>query len=608
MLIFICFLLLLICYLIDSIFQNKYPKQYKKIVQNKALNYKRVSIDRDRYSKKKIPKNIDAIVIGSGIGGLSTAAFLAKVGKKVLVLEQHYIAGGCTHSFEEKGVEHETGIHYIGNIEKRKKIFDLISDSEIEWCKMGKENNGVYDEIYIKDKKYLFRAGKENFIQDLVKVFPEEEQNIRNYIDLVIKVSQKDLYFNLKIIQSEWLYYLLSFFISKDYYKYVNAIAYDVIKQFTQNEDLIAVLCGQFGDYGAPPTKASFFVHASIVNHYLEGGYFPKYGTSNIPKRIIPTIEKAGGRVLVGKTVKKILIQNNKAYGIEMCNGDKIYADNIISGIGIRNTYQKLIHVNNDIIDTTISIPYNALIEKIPPSTSFMYLFVNLLGTPEELNLRSSNLWVWPDKNYEKVLDDFENNPLVNPMPFFIGCSCAKDSSWNDRFPGKSNAIILTTAKKEWFDIWEDEKCMHRGQEYNDLKEKFAQRMLNEGLFKFYPQLKDKVEHYDVGTPLTNQFYLGAYEGEAYGLDSTPTRYSESSLLRPKTNIKNFYLTGQDICTLGFTGALMAGVLTAHSVLGYGTMLDLISNRNLISDVINLDKKIKSDTNIKIMSITKKIA
>ena len=127
----------------------KGPKDYKSVFPHNTSFFKRLSIDRDRYNVRKIPENLDAIVIGSGIGGLSCAAYLAKVGKKVLVLEQHYIAGGCMHSFEEKGVEHETGIHYIGNVNKRKIVLDLITDTPIEWCKMGEKNNGVYDEIYI---------------------------------------------------------------------------------------------------------------------------------------------------------------------------------------------------------------------------------------------------------------------------------------------------------------------------------------------------------------------------------------------------------------------------------------------------------------------------
>ena len=196
--------IILLSYLYFKFYNKKtYPKNMKPIKFYKT-NYKRVSIDRDRYSKKKIPKDLDVIVIGSGIGGLSTAGFLARTGRKVLVLEQHYIAGGCTHVFEEKGVEHETGIHYIGNIEKRTKILNLITNKPLEWCKMGHENpeTYIYDEFVINNKKYVFRAGEKNFIEDMIQLFPEEEQGIRDYIKLVKRISQKDLFFNLKIVRN----------------------------------------------------------------------------------------------------------------------------------------------------------------------------------------------------------------------------------------------------------------------------------------------------------------------------------------------------------------------------------------------------------------------
>ena len=562
------------------------PKNYKEFSIKNSDEYKRVSIDRDRYSNKKIPNDIDVIVIGSGIGGLSTAAFLSRVGKKVLVIEKHYIAGGCMHTFEEKGIEHETGIHYIGNIEKRKPILNLITDKEIKWCKLGKDNNDIYDIIVINNKQYNFRTGEENFISDMTEYFPDEKSAIIKYVDLIKKVSQKDLFFNIKIIKPTFLRKLLYNFISEDYTKYVNNSAYDIISSLTKNEELIAVLCGQFGDYGPPPKKASFFVHASIANHYLEGGYYPYGGPGEIAKEIIPVIEKTGGRVLVGKGVKEILIKNNRAIGVEIENGDKIFANTIVSSVGLRNTYNKLIESKEDIDDCYIN-----LIKNIPISTSFIYLFVNLKGTPEELGLKSSNIWSWPDKDYDNMIELFEKEPLNNPIPLFIACSCAKDESWNERYPGKSNAIVLTMAKKEWFNDWEDQRCMHRGEDYDNFKEKFAKRMFEEGLFKYYPLTRDKVEHYDIGTPLSIQHYINSYSGEAYGLDSTPYRYTKAYDLCPETKIKNLYLSGQDICTLGFTGALMGGVLTAHSILGYGTLFDVLIGKNLIKDLKNMKFK-----------------
>lgn len=548
---------------------------------------------RDRYSTKKIPKDIDVIIIGSGIGGLTCGGLLSKVGKRVLVLEQHYIAGGCTHNFVEHGYEFDTGLHYMGNIEKRAQILDLITEEKIEWDKMGSKENGyIYDEISIgkpeKDGsinyiKYDLPAGREAFISMLVSKFPEEKNNIIKYLDLVEQTSQKNIFFNLKIIQSKWLSKLLNYVMSHYFFRTKYQTALEVVSQLTTNTDLISVLLGQFGDYGRLPSEESFFIHASVVQHYLNGGYYPRQGSSVFAKQIIPTIEKTGGRCLVGKKVSKILINNGKIYGVEMETGDIIESPIVISACGIQNTYKKLLPKEH--------IPKNILqkIDKIGYSCSMVYLFVGLNGDSEELQLRSSNIWHLPNKNYDNMLRDFNNDYENAPIPLFIGFPSAKDSTWKDRYPGKSNAVILTMCNYEIFSKWENTPQGKRGLEYENIKKIFEKRIL-EGLFYYYPNLKDKIDFTMVGTPVTFNHYIGSLKGEVYGMKSSPERYNQDDWLTPKTNIPGFYLTGQDITTLGITGAMMGGVLTAHSVLGYGSIIDLLTNRNLIKDMINSQK------------------
>ena len=94
----------------------------------------------------------------------------------------------------------------------------------------------------------------------------------------------------------------------------------------------------------------------------------------------------------------------------------------------------------------------------------------------------------------------------------------------------------------------------------------------------------------DLATPLTSKFYLNSYHGESYGLNTNKYRYLKANNLKPKTDVEGLYLTGQDVCTIGFTGALMAGVLTSYSILGYGTLLDLLIGRDFIKELINLEK------------------
>lgn len=541
------------------------------------------NINRDGYSKRKIPEDLDAIVIGSGIGGLTTAALLSRIGKKVLVLEQHYIAGGCTHCFEDGGYEFDTGIHYVGNVEKRQKLLNMITENKIKWDKMGWEDGKfVYDEIRIGELEHNYRAGESYFLLDLVEKFPQEREAIKKYLKLVKKTARKDLYFLLKIMKPLWLRNLILQYFCNDFFDIVTKTPYQVLRNLTKNEDLIAILCGQYGDCGPLPSKGSFFMHAGVVNHYLKGGWYPRGGCNVIANNIIPIIEKSGGRVLVRKGVKRILVNVNKAYGVEMMNGDIINSKMVISNTGALNTYTKLLPqrlVPNHILEN---------MEGLGRSCCFIYLFVGMDTESNNLDLRSSNIWSYPDKDFDKMLEKYNNDPLNEPMPFFMGFPCTKDSTWKRRFPGKSNAVILTAAKYEWFEKWEDKKWNKRGDDYKEFKKKFADKLLEESLFKHYPLCREHIDYVKVGTPLTFNHFIASTRGEAYGLDCLPERFSKNDWLTPETHIKDLYMTGQDITTLGFSGALMSGVLTANSILGYGTPLDVLLGRDLIKDLKNI--------------------
>jgi all-trans-retinol 13,14-reductase len=140
--------------------------------------------------KINLEEKYDAIIIGSGIGSLCTAALLSKEGKKVLVLERHYTAGGFTHVFKRKGYEWDVGIHYIGEVQNPntpiRKMFDYISNDKLKWADMGE----VYDKIIIGNKTYDFVKGVKNFKAKMHEYFPNEKNAIDNYIELVYKSNK----------------------------------------------------------------------------------------------------------------------------------------------------------------------------------------------------------------------------------------------------------------------------------------------------------------------------------------------------------------------------------------------------------------------------------
>eukprot|EP00736_Rhodelphis_marinus_P004457 Rmarinus@m.15973 len=553
---------------------------------------------RDNYKDYKVPNDIDVIIIGSGIGGLMCAGLLARCGKKVVVLEQHYIAGGCTHTFEDHGFEFDTGLHYVGNADKYGAILNAVcGKKKVKWSQLGtKENGYIYDEIYVNENKDAvhFRAGVGNLKAEFVRHFPDQAENIDRYFAVMKRVCDGyDLQLFGKLFP-HWLFKILHYFTLQKYSKLAGSTTKEVLEDITPNAHLRAVLMGQCGDYG-DPSMASFFAHAGVATHYFKGGFYPVGGTSEIARCIIPVIENAGGRVFVRAKVDKILTWPEKgegkyAYGVLLQNGDEIRAKQVISAVGWTNTYRHLLREVSE-----MPAPEKAL-ASFQPGPSHLYLFLGLEGTVEELGLRSANIWHLPCKNRgydlpgliseqrQSGLESVLENPLASFM--FIASPSAKDPSYGKRFPGKNTLVCLTEAKIDWFKNFEDMESGKRGAQYNALKEKIKEALLKCVDF-YYPKVRKHIVYADVATPVTNQFYLNSVAGSSYGLDHHPERYTTTNI-GPGTEIDNLFLTGQDVATSGFAGALIAGMLTANAIQGYGAKEVLLENRHLIMDIFNL--------------------
>jgi len=286
--------------------------------------------------------------------------------------------------------------------------------------------------------------------------------------------------------------------------------------------------------------------------------------------------------------VKSILLDpNGKAIGVEMENNDRILCkESVISSAGIKATYEQLLpkHVKKP-----------ECLKTLAKGTSHLYCFVGLEGTSEELGLESSNLWILPfnGKDVSQAMQEYYQDPFqTDKMMVFLGFPSVKDSTFQKRFPNKSTCIMLTEARREWFENWEEGKCGARGEEYESLKAKITDKMM-EILYHYYPKTRGKVKFLSTASPLTNEFYLG--RTESYGLAHNCERFT-SLELRPQTDIPNLFLTGQDIFCAGFAGALFGGLIATQAVLGYNFFDIFIKDRNLIQDFKNL-ASIENGTN-----------
>ncbi|XP_062874655.1 all-trans-retinol 13,14-reductase-like [Trichomycterus rosablanca] len=590
---------LLVIFLISYVFSSSGPNPFQTDTREPR---KPVMLDKKERKKvlkqgfvtSRIPEDLDAVVIGSGIGGLGIAVLLARVGKKVLVLEQHDRAGGCCHTFSENGFDFDVGIHYIGELQEKSHlgcIVDQLTNGQLQWDPL----DNPYDQVVLGPPEnrriYPIYSGHERFTSELKKCFPGEEKAIDEFVRLVKKcargVSVLGLMKLLPSTLAKFLVYTglidhLSYFFS-----YGRRSLSEVVNSLTDNKDLRAVLCYIFGTYGKPPKEASFSMQSLLFCHYFNGAWYPKGGSSQIAYNMIPIIEKAGGAVLVRAPVNRILLNSaNEAIGVSVMKGREevhVHAPLVISDAGIFNTYQTLLPKE---VQTMPGIQKQ--LSMVKHGEAGVSIFIGLNGTKEELGLKADNYWIFPENNLDELIDDYmkgQRDESVKNIPLlFIASPSAKDSTWEQRNPGKSTLTLVTFAPYSWFEEWKDEKVTNRGADYQELKDTIINSVM-EVVIQIYPKVKDRIEYTDAGTPLTNQHYIASPKGEIYGADHDIARFTADvcATIRPRTPIKNLFLTGQDVALCGFAGAISGAMICGSAIL----------NRNLYHDLEFLKRKLE---------------
>lgn len=521
-----------------------------------------------RYRPKRLAPQYDALVIGSGMGGMTTAALLSELGWKVCVLEQHYTAGGYTHSYERHGYEWDVGVHYIGDVGTRtrtRRMFDFLSGGKLDWAPMDAE----YDRFFIGDKVFSAVAGKKAFRDNLVNSFPDEEQAIDAYMELLADVSGALSVHSMGRVLKPWQQSVAAPFMKMRIPASMYRNTYEVLSELTDNQDLIAVLCGQWGDMGLPPRQSAFMMHAMIVRHYLYGGYYPVGGSWRIAESILPMIRKGGGEVFTYARVKQILVDDGKITGVEMQDGQRIDCPCVISSAGADNTFNHLLPA--DVVERT---GYQHLLPTVRPSLAHLCVYIGLKASAESLGLPKTNFWIYPHNDFDAAVERFVEDKYA-PFPVvYISFPSAKDPDYLNRHPGTATIEIVAPAPYKWFEEWRGSTWGKRGEDYDALKADFGKRLMQH-LYDKLPQLKGRVDYYEVSTPLSTDWFAGYQRGELYGLDHTSERLQQK-WLGPRTKIPGLWLTGQDVLTAGVTGAMMSGMLTTMAMVGLRKMTPLM--------------------------------
>ncbi len=477
--------------------------------------------------------DFDAVIIGSGLGGLSCAAAFTRQGFKPLVIEQHQVPGGYATTFKRPGgFVFDVSLHST-TVGERDGIHNLIPGfpeiKDVEFVPHHDLYRGIYPEHDIRVPMQDLPA----YIKILAGYFPAEKQGIEE----LFKDMQgllKDVY---KISAAQGQVDMSTF--SKEYpflFKAFNKTWGDMLDVRIKDPKLKAIISSLWGYYGLPPSELSSYYYALPTISYLtDGGYYPKGKSQKISDAFVTFIEENGGKVLLRKRVEQILMKDDTAYGVKTADGTTYTGKVVVSNANAYDTFHKMIE------DKGSLKPLYDRMEKFSVSLSSFLIFLglkkDLIG---ELGIKDTEIFFNTgydiEADYKACLTANFDNPGYGLTLY--------DNLYEGYSPKGKNTIGIIVL--QGYDHWEkfaEDYWNGNKDEYRKEKERMADILIKKAEDTLLPGLSEAIEVKEIGTPLTNIRYTSNYRGAIYGWDQTVDN-SGNRRFPNKTPIKNLYLSG----------------------------------------------------------------
>lgn len=500
----------------------------------------------------------DAIVIGSGIGGLTAAAALARCDKRVLVLEQHFVLGGMTQTFERQGFRFATGLHYIGGVGPQPgaagsfgRLLGWLGDGTLRFAPLPTG----FDTVRLRDAvrpegefRFTFGAPEDDNITRLKALFPEDAAGLDRYArDFKRAARAAKLMFAMHGLPKP-VGTLLGWLRGGALRKAAQVTLAQALADI-RNPTLRHLLAARGGDYGLAPAQAPLMLHATVMGSYTHGAWYPIGGPQRFVESLGATVRAAGGELRTSAAVAGILVEDERACGVRLQVGGTERAPVVISAMGAANTAAAL--------PPDTAPDWQAEIRALKPSGAYVALYLGFEGNIRSDGFDGANHWI-----YESSPDalDWQDPADTDAPSLFVSFSSLNDPAHT----GGHTAEVLASCSWDFFSRWQDSRLGARPEDYAATKSWIEERLLAQ-FQRLFPTLADRVVFHELATPLSQAAYANAPQGAMYGLRMTPGRLLDPAL-HVRTPVPGLYLAGQDVASLGIEGAAMGGFMAAASI------------------------------------------
>jgi phytoene dehydrogenase-like protein len=468
----------------------------------------------------------DVIIIGAGFAGLTAGALLAKSGQKVLVLDQHYVVGGCVSMFRRKQFNFDAAVHLIGGCGPGGPILSLYQqlglDGQIEFI----EVDPMYH-LRIGETEYEIPANLDSFAQRMGEWFPEDRDAVNEVIEEIKIISQALFTGNLEQVGPRVQELSMQSF-------------GDYLEGRFQNPRTSLVLSSLHPYAGVNIRKLSTLFMFSMLASYHDGAYYPRGGSQKMSQLLSEYICQNGGQVLLRRKVEQIIYDGNRVRGVIDQKGNRYEANTIISNADLLTTMTKLLD------ERALPDEYRQGLRKLKPSHSAVILYAAIKNTelPHELFL-FPNHQQDDDSKYLYDPSNAESDPFI-----LVCCPSAVDSSLAPEGYSVLSGMVIAD-----YQTIEDYRKAH-GKEA-------LENQLIQLIDSKIPNFKEKLVHYELATPSTIERFTRNQKGAIYGwMKSYDQPWIEA--IGPTTPINGLYLASHWLPNIhGVIGACLAGQMVA---------------------------------------------